>query len=292
MTIGDAFREFGANLSIDNRDDIAARYRSITETLNDDFWGSASRTEHRCYFGSYGRGTAIRGITDMDMIFELPGNLYGHYDRYEGNGQSALLQQVRRALRITYRTTTIGADLQVVVVLFPDKMNFEVLPAFATAGGRYVHPDAKAGGSWKEIDPKSEMQAIRKCNHDSKSALTRLCRMTRAWQVKRKVSISAFLIDTLAYDFLTQSSRSSPGIANYDLMVTSFFHFLMSQKRAQMFWYAPGSGERVHRKGVFETKAKETHVLALKALEYAWQGKEKAARRMWAAIYGKFFPIQ
>ncbi len=291
MTVADAFREFDANLTIDNRDDIASRYRSITEALNGDFWGSTSRTQHRLYFGSYGRGTAIRGITDLDMIFELPGSLYGRYDRYKGNGQSALLQHVRRSLRVTYRTTTIGADRQVVVVLFPDKMNFEVLPAFAVAGGRYVHPDAKEGGSWKEIDPRSEMQAIRKCNHDTKSALTRLCRMTRAWQVRRKVSISAFLIDTLAYGFLTQRPRLTMDIANCDVMVTAFFHFLMSQDRAQMFWYAPGSDERVYRKEVFETKAKEAHVLALKALEYAWQGMEKDARRTWAAIYGKFFPI-
>lgn len=47
--------------------------------------------------GSYGRGTAIEGFSDLDMVFELPGALYKRYDDYIGNGQSALLRGVQES---------------------------------------------------------------------------------------------------------------------------------------------------------------------------------------------------
>ena len=48
---------------------ISARYKRITRQLNTDFWNTDSETAHSLYIGSYGRDTAARGVSDIDIYF-------------------------------------------------------------------------------------------------------------------------------------------------------------------------------------------------------------------------------
>ena len=92
MPIADWFSSFCDNLVIRNVEDISYRYRRITGRLNVDFWTTDSDTAHSLYAGSYGRNTGISGISDLDMLFRLPYQLYEQYNSHAGNGQSALLR--------------------------------------------------------------------------------------------------------------------------------------------------------------------------------------------------------
>jgi hypothetical protein len=76
MGIAEKFSELCNNLTIQNRSVIGSRYASITRRLNLDFWGWESDTLHSMYSGSYGRNTAIRDMSDLDMIFWLPQSLF------------------------------------------------------------------------------------------------------------------------------------------------------------------------------------------------------------------------
>ena len=61
----------------------------------------------------------VEGPQDsMDMIFQLPYQHCERYNEYIYNGQSAMLQDVRKSLRKTY--TGIGGDGQVVKISFSD----------------------------------------------------------------------------------------------------------------------------------------------------------------------------
>ena len=91
MGLGGWFSTFCSNIHVQDGGTISARYRVITRRLNADFWITTSETLHSLYVGSYGRNTAIQGFSDLDMVFELPSDLYFQYDKYNGNGQSALL---------------------------------------------------------------------------------------------------------------------------------------------------------------------------------------------------------
>jgi tRNA nucleotidyltransferase (CCA-adding enzyme) len=74
MSVADDFIRFNNAYNID-RDTIASisyRYRRITRQLNSDFWNTASDTAHSLYAGSYGRDTAARGLSDLDIGFVLP----------------------------------------------------------------------------------------------------------------------------------------------------------------------------------------------------------------------------
>ena len=167
MGLADWFSTFCADLQVQDDGTISSRYKAITRRLNIDFWATTSDTAHSLYVGSYGRNTAIRGFSDLDMIFELPSSLYTQHNAYVGNGQSALLQKVKTSIETTYSTTNIKADGQVIQVPFTDGITFEVVPVFLNTANTYTHPDANGGGSWKTTNPRPELEAIRTraCSH-------------------------------------------------------------------------------------------------------------------------------
>ena len=132
---------------------ISNRYKRITKQLNIDFYSSYSETRHSLYVGSYGRDTAAYSISDLDVGFQLPFDLYTKYNAYLGNGQSALLQAVKKSLQTTYSSSDIGGDGQVVVINFSDGITFEILPYFINNGGSWTYPCSNNGGSWKTCNP-------------------------------------------------------------------------------------------------------------------------------------------
>ena len=136
-SIADKFETLLTNLRTQNDDTVSLRRKAITERLNQDFWSSDSETSHTRYIGSYGRGTQIKGASDVDLLAELPSWLYARYELYVGNGQSALLQVLRNSIRKTYSATDVGGDGQVVVVRFTDGIN--KLGVTPYAAGEQIH---------------------------------------------------------------------------------------------------------------------------------------------------------
>ena len=200
--LADWFSTFCSNIQVQNRSVISTRYKNITRRLNTDFWDTTSETSHSLYVGSYGRNTAIEGFSDLDMICQLPYSIYKTYNEYSGNGQSALLQAVKKSIEKTYSTTSIGADGQVILVSFGDGITFEVVPAFINKDNSYTFPDTNNDGKWRVTNPKPEIEAIRSRNNDCNGNLVPLCRMMRAWKSERNVSMGGLLVDTLAYQFI------------------------------------------------------------------------------------------
>ncbi len=292
MGVANWFSTFCANIQVQDGGTISTRYRNITQRLNKDFWGTDSDTSHSLYVGSYGRNTAIQGFSDLDMIFRLPSNLYEIYDNYTGNGQSTLLQVVKKSIQKTYPTTSIGADGQVILIPFTDGITFEVVPAFLNADGSYTFPDANNGGTWRVTNPRPEIEAIRTRNSACNKNLIRLCRMMRAWKSEWSVPIGGLLVDTLAYQFIDGWKYKEKSYLYYDWMCRDFFLFMAEQDEDQKYWRAPGSGQYVYRRGLFQWKAKRCYNLSLEAITYetAKPKKEWSAKQKWREIFGTSFP--
>src|SRR5688500_5506258 len=213
MAVGEDFRSLCSNLAVSatTRSSISERYELITRRLNLEFWNTDSRTSHSFYTGSYGRGTAVGTVSDLDMIMRLPYDDFVRYDNHAGNGQSALLQDIRSAIHKTYSSTGIGADGQVVVVPFSDGITFEVVPGLRNNDESYSLPDANGGGYWRTTNPKPEIEEISRMDTACNGNLKMLCRMGRAWKSTWDVPIGGLLIDTLAYYFLRDSQYKDKG---------------------------------------------------------------------------------
>ena len=292
MGVANWFRTFCANIQVQDGGIISTRYRNITQRLNKDFWGTDSATSHSLYVGSYGRNTATQGFSDLDMIFQLPYNLYQRYDNYKGNGQSVLLQVVKRSIAKTYSTTSIRADGQVILVPFTDGITFEVVPAFLNPDRSYTFPDANNGGTWRLTNPRPEIEAIRTRNNACNKNLIPLCRMMRAWKSKWSVPIGGLLVDTLAYQFIDSWEYKAKSHLYYGWMCRDFFRFMAEQGEDQEYWRAPGSRQNVYRRSHFQWKAKRCYNLSLEAIAHkvAQPKQEWSAKQKWRKIFGPSFP--
>ena len=292
MSISEKFSTFcsALRMSDDVVSNVSYRAKQITKRVNSDFRGLDSDTSYSRFVGSYGRGTDIF-VSDIDMIVQLPYEQFKKYNGYQTNGQSGLLQAVRDSIKKTYSTTHISGDGQVVKLNFTDGICYEIVPAFINKDGEsFTYPDTNDGGKWKVTKPKAEIKEINTANNNWNKNLKRLCRMARAWKNKWDVPIGGLLIDTLAYDFLKQWEHKDKSFTYYDWMTRDFFAYLKDQDPDQSYWLAPGSSQKVWRKGKFEYKALRCYNIAVEALGYERNNMEASANLKWREIYGTKFP--
>ncbi len=285
MSVANMFEKFLENLKIDNEDIISSRYGEITASLNKYFRDTESKTNNSLQVGSYGRHTAIKDISDLDMIYFLPQD---QWERFKTK-QSYLLQETKKAIKERYPNTEMSGDGQVVTVSFTDGQTFEILPAFEEDDGSFKYPDTNDGGSWKNTDPRKEIDAISELNKKKNGNLRELCKMARAWKNKHGIEMGGLLIDTLSYNFLNDTTDyDEKSYSSFDSLVKDFFNYLLNLPSEQTYYYAPGSKQRVNVKKSFQKKANEAYDLCLKAIEA--KGSE-GVNKKWIKIFGKPFPL-
>lgn len=171
--VSEIFDGLITNLKVDNSETIAARRDEMTKTLNKEFRGSESSTSNRLMVGSYGRWTAIRGISDLDLLYILPASTRAEYDK-EG-GPSKVLTRTRLAIQSRYPKTSVTVDRLVVVVQFTNFM-FEVQPVFENDDQSFSYPDTYSD-SWKITKPREEIGAISTDDTLADGSLRRLCKL-------------------------------------------------------------------------------------------------------------------
>ncbi|MBX9865994.1 MAG: nucleotidyltransferase [Burkholderiales bacterium] len=281
------FEIFRKNLVVKDAELISISYKNITKCLNKHLHDYESDNANCRQIGSYGRQSAIHGVSDLDMAFILPQSFYSTYNSYSHNGQSKLLQKIKQVLLLRYPSTNIIADGQVVVIPF-NKYRVEVLPVFIQNDGSYTYPDSNSGGSWKVTNPIAEIKAFNDLNNQTNRNLKHLCKMIRAWKNTHGVNISGFLIDTLCYKFFqTTTDYNTVSYSQYKFLIKDFFFFLISQSETQTFWFAPGSNQKVYKSGNFHAKAKKALRRSTEALSNSLEAPYK-----WKLIFGHRFPVE
>lgn len=289
MSISEKFQSFLSSLRTQNHTVISDRYKRITRRLNHDFWRIDSDTKNSRFVGSYGRGTSIRGFSDVDIMMILPTATFNRYHNYLGNGQSALLQAVKKSIGLTYPLTTKVGDGQVVVVTFSDKTKFEIVPSFYNVNQKYYYPDSNYGGKWKEMNPIAEINALNEVNSRYNKKIKHLVRMMKTWKKHNSAPISGLLIETLAIQFMEQWEYNDKSYFYYDYMVRDFLEYLSNRNTQQSHWIARGSGQYVYRTGVFEHKAKQSFIAAKTATTYEAEHNSLLANIYWREVFGDFF---
>ncbi len=294
MSVSENFKAFRSNYLIAGATigTISYRYKRITRQLNTDFWSSNSEVNHSLYVGSYGRDTAARGVSDLDVAFTLPSSIYHQYNSYIGNGQSSLLQAVKNSISKTYPTSFVAGDGQVVAINFDDGIRFEILPCFLNQDGKsFTYPDSNGGGSWKTTNPRAEIEAIQIRNDvTANKNLKAICRMTRIWRDRHSVPIGGLLIDTLAYQWIETWEHRDKSFLYHDYLVRDFMLHLATRDRSQNYWQAPGSNQYVWKKGNFQTPAKTAYDTAVSAISHEAGDRPYTARNKWREIFGSVYP--
>lgn len=276
------FDELLTNLKVgDTAATVASRRDEITKALNKDFRSKDGCTDHKLMIGSFGRHTAITGVSDLDMIFVLPPGMRANYDG--DTGPRRMLERVRDDLKSRYSNTDIRVDQCVVRVQFKSNaFKFEVQPAFENSDGSFDYPGT-ASKSWKVTKPRAEIEATKECNDRTSKNMRHLARMARAWKNANGVNMGGLLIDTLVHRFFAQTTDyDSAGTGSFDLMVRDFFEFLKDEPDKD-YYLALGSNQRVKVKARFQPKAKKAYNRCLEAI--ANEGKT-SAKKKWREVFG------
>ncbi|MDU0112288.1 nucleotidyltransferase [Psychrosphaera aquimarina] len=284
MTTTEMFTDFLRNLAIDNSASITSKYEEITSALNKKFRDTESKTTNSLQVGSYGRWTAIKGISDLDMLYIMPSS---KWNDYKNGKQSKLLDDTKDAIQARYRKTTVNKDRLVVQVLYNGFM-VEVQPVFEQDDGSFKYPDTYNGGCWKITKPREEIKAMKEFVDQKNKNLRKLCKMARAWKNKCGVGMGGLLVDTLAYNFLkSNSDYDNRSTAYYDWLCRDFFKYV-SEEPNKDYYLALGSNQRVNVKSKFQRKAKEAYENSLTAIA---AGETSSANKKWKKIFGRPFPV-
>lgn len=246
-------KRYDGVITLEQRQAISKRYKRITKVINSEFWNLSSDTKNSFYVGSYGRGTAI-STSDIDILVNLPKNLFDNYNNLSGNGQSRLLQAIRTALIQTYPNSDIRADGQIVKIRFSDGILFEILPAFQKLDGTYIYPNTNSGGNWLSTNPKAEQETMSEKNISSNGLLVATCQHMRYIRDNhfKSYKLSGIVIDSFVFHamknwkFVSEGeSSSAPG--SYEQILLDYFNenaFLWDIISLR----APGSQDEVETK--------------------------------------------
>jgi hypothetical protein len=281
----DIFDALLSNLAVDTTDNIATRRDEITKALNSEFRDLDGSTANKLMVGSYGRVTAIKGISDLDLLYILPSSLNADY--HSAGGPRKALQRSRDAIAKRYSNTIVRVDRLVVVVEFSNFM-FEVQPVFENDDTTYDYPDTYSD-SWKVTKPRDEIAATKEMNNTTFGNLRRLCKLTRAWRNKHGVVMGGLLVDTLAYNYLTShdTHRNSKSEL-YGEMMRDFLRYLADEEDHD-FYAALGSRQRVKVKKRFQRSAASGADLCDEAISAAGT---KGEFKKWRAVFGKASPAE
>lgn len=291
MYLSEKFSSFCDRIKISSiiAGNISYRYKEVTKRLNKDFWGTDSEKNHSLYVWSYWRDTDIYA-SDVDILFQLPNWKFEQYNSYTWNWQSALLQEVKNSIKLTYPTTHIKWDWQIIWIDRTDWISFEILPCFLhEKSGCYIYPDTNNWWSWKVTNPKPEIQAINDMNKDCNNNLKNLCRMIRVWRDNVNLKMWWLLVDTLCYNFLKNRWYKNKSYSYYDRMLRDFFKYLKELDCNQEYWLAPWSKQRVEKKDYFTYKAILAYNNILSALEADEEQKDYIVNQKWREIFWSKF---
>ena len=248
-----------SNIELDNFDEMEKSSKSIAKKLNSVYYDlDNDDTSHLYIVGSVGRKTAIKGSSDLDILFDLPSDTYKKFDAYESNGQSALLQEVKKFLQERYPKTDISGDGQVVVIKFSDGMKFEILPAFKNNtiwgwDGTYKYPDSHMGGNWMSTNPKAEQDAIKEKNEQSNGLLYDACKHIRYIRDNNFQSyhLSGILIDSFMHNaikgwhFLRDGEQPSGCRETFEEAMLKYYNEISLNGYITPQIQAPGSNMKV-----------------------------------------------
>lgn len=287
MALSDDFSTFCNDILLDNRDAMETSAGEIAKKLNNTYYNVVNeKVEHMYIVGSVGRNTAIKGASDLDLIFDLPKETYDKFNNYESNGQSALLQEVKNILQERYPKTKLRGDGQVVVIEFTN-YTVELVPGFKQSDDSFKYPDSHGDGSWKKTNPFPEQEESKNTDDNTNGNFYNVCHMIRAWKNNVGFKFGGLLIDTLIHNFFDDDTYKESDYDEYLDLVKDVFKYLKNQNKEQSYWYALGSNQQVSNSdnGKFVSKAKKAYNL-LKDLD---ENSEDINNKL-IEIFGSVFP--
>ncbi len=255
------------------------------------FPASEKLGDHITLLGSLAKDTGVEPLGDADVLFRMPAGTYSRFDDYTGNGQSALLQEVRNALRDRYPRTDIRGDGPVVVVSFSDPPAVEVVPGVLLDGESNIVsakgfvPVTRDGGRWEAADYGAEWSALISSDKTVDGQLRRLIQYTKAWRETHSATLKSIVIELMATEFMRRWDNSRTAYSFDDWLVRDFLKHMVENYYTK--YYMPGTGKEIDTGVGWITQAKESATAAANACQY--DDDSVLYRLYWRDVFGSDF---
>lgn len=291
------FRAFDSAITVDSAstdwETAVMRMFECRNALARHYYDDAGAKGQITCIGSVAKDTATHPLADVDAVFHLPPGTYQRFNDYGGNGQSALLQEVRSILSRRYPRTSIRGDGPAVVVEFTTGPNVEIIPAVLMGSTRDVFhcsgwvPVTRNGGLWEHADYGADFDSIRTLHVSTAGQSGRLIRYMKAWRRLHSAVLKSIVIELMAVDFWESwdPQRTRTGYAFDDWLIRDFLAFAADHYFST--YRMPGSGKAIDTGYGWRDKANKSHENAVKACGH---GEDSASYRIyWQEVLGDGF---
>lgn len=275
-------------LSADDRKDADGKAERVARSLFAKYYPNRLMFDPNCYMkvGSYGKNTACASDTDLDLLFILPNEVYWRIDKLTGNKQSALLQEVKNSLLLTFPRTPLRADGQIIQAPF-GTYHVEVLPTFKRDDGTFLTAHTSNGGSWRNSNPAEEYRLLQTIDTATAGKVTHLTKMLKAWKHECNVDIKSISLEVLATVFVDQWQWRDQSIYYYDWMIRDFFAFMLQYVNG--WTLVPGTTDQIQLGNGWVSKCQTAYDRSLKVCAYEHGDYQFAAQAEWQKIFGSRF---
>lgn len=285
------FTAFLANLRLTDteRADALTKASNLAQCLHNKYRHQLPFHSEECLLvGSFGKGTAIRPPSDLDMLYLLPNEDHHRICQRMGNVQSTLLQEVKECLKVKFPRTDLRADGQVVQVPF-ETYAIELVPCWKCVDGTYKTPDTNNGGSWRWSNPYLEGGAIYTADLISSGKASHLIQMLKAWKRNCSLELSSLILELLAVEFVTQWRYRNESVLWYDWMIRDFFSWMYFQRDRTL--PIPGSRNTIAVGCDWLPRALDALKAALAACLHEYNNYNCLSVDEWQKIFGgQFLP--
>lgn len=240
--------------------------------------------------GSAAKSTSVRPIGDADGVFRMPAGTYARFDEYAGNGQSALLQEVRGVLAKRYPGTTIRGDGPVVVVGFSSGPNVEIVPGVLVCDGAdnfHVScevPVTRDGGSWQSADYGAEYDNVSNTHASTDGQSSRLVRYMKAWRRAQNATMRSIVIELMVLDFMRTWPTDRTGHVYDDWLMRDFLGYVVDHYYST---YTLPSGKHIDTGVGWYEDAKQSREDAVTACDHG--DTSPLYETYWRKVFGRAF---
>lgn len=248
----------------------------------------ALRPKEAILSGSYGRGTAIRPLHDIDLFLVL-----GSEPVPSSSPALSYLQRIQKALQDNYHGKQAKLQARSVNIEFTTtELGFDVVPALEDPHrqGVYWIPE-RDSGAWIPSNPRLHKQACDAANAQASGMLKPLIKLVKRWNQRHGKLLASFHLEVMAYEAFPSRPDS------YANGLRRLFEFL-SERVTRLCADPAGLGPAIDARLTPQRREEGKRNLAAaarkaaKALEYEEHGHLADAYPLWRALLGDDFPAR
>jgi predicted nucleotidyltransferase len=193
-------------LTDNQRDKIKTSHKHLREKILQPL----DYISHTFLTGSYKKKTLINPANDIDVFVVLNG--YSKYDITP----NAILNKLKKDLKIRYPNTTIKQDKPCIVIDF-NHVTFELTPAIEV-NNFYEHnsfyiPEMSKNNTWQLVDnPRILEELLTTSNQNLKNRLNPLIKMMKKSKINNNIKTPSFEMEKMAIDSLYSINGFRDGV--------------------------------------------------------------------------------